>query len=632
MYQKQKLIFLVAGALMSLVSSAAPASPGIITVTQPDGSEIEIVMNGDERFGFATTPDGIILHEDADGFLHPADEAYCSRVRAMRSMTRGGAVVRRSLNDGEVPTTGSLRGLVILAEYPDVPFSPANTRESFEALLNEEGYSVGGATGSVRDYYIDQSYGQFTPTFDVAGPVVLPNEMSYYGGDRNGATDPNAYRMIQDACRLADDEVDFSLYDNNGDGKADLVYVIYSGYAQSNGASTATVWPHMWFLTKFGVELTLDGVIIDRYACSSERMGTSGNVITGIGLFCHEFSHTLGLPDIYDTSYSSNEIAMGQWDVMDTGGYNNAMRTPAGYSSYEKSVLGWLTPETPVSPDNESVTLPSLGTTAKAFKMVSSVNPDEYFMLETRSKSDKWDAHLPGEGLVIVKVNYNAEIWDNNAVNSNGNHCVHLVPANGDFTSFTDGASTPFPGSGNVTDWTDLTNPSSRFSDGTYLGCAVTDIAYDGSETTFTLGKSIDAPVLNDPSDITETGFRANWSRVPDARFYTVAITAQSTGETKLYEKIVRNRFTFEDLDPEETYCYSVRSIGDILVSGPSEERTICLASQSGIAALPDSGATTVTAIYDTRGIDCGTDPSILSSGLYMIRHSDGTVTKVLIK
>lgn len=623
-----KILFPLAGALMGFASLAAPAMPGIITVVQPDGTEIQVRVCGDERCGYLTTPEGELLMEDQDGYLRLAGEDYKSSVRKMRRAAT--SLPSRGLNDGDVPNTGTLHGLVILAEFPDVPFCEANGREAFEALLNEEGYSFGGASGSVRDYYIDQSYGQFTPIFDVAGPVVLPNEMAYYGADTNGSVDPHAYRAISDACRLADEEVDFSRYDNNGDGVADLVYVIYSGYAQSNGASTNTIWPHMWFLSQYGAALNLDGVTVDRYACSAERMGRSGDAITGIGLFCHEFSHTLGLPDLYDTSYSSSEIAMGEWDVMDTGGYNNSMRTPAGYSSYEKSLLGWIDPIPAVGLTGRH-SLSSLGSSGDAFKMVNPGNPDEYFMLESRSRSDRWDAFLPGEGLLIVKVDYDKDIWDSNMVNSGGNRRVYVVPANGDNSSDTDGASTPFPGTAGVKTWTDLTTPSSRFSDGGYLGCAVTEISFDGGKAEFTLGAVIEAPVLTEPTEITATGFRANWNRVPDAKFYTFTITSRKTGETKVYEKIVKNRFTLTDLDADDTYIYSVRAIGTTLVSPPSEENSICLSSLNGVDEYTDAVEDTV-AVYDTRGSLMGDTTVGLRPGVYLLRKSGGSTQKIIIR
>lgn len=623
----KRIALLMAGGLVCFGTQAVPARKGVVTVSQPDGTSIDVIICGDERSGCLMTPDSVMLMEDANGFLLPATDEYCRTIRKIRRSAD--RIAKVPLNGGEVPTTGTLRGLVILAEYPDVPFSERNGKDVFDRLLNEQGYSLGNANGSVRDYYIDQSYGLFTPEFDVAGPVVLPNDMSYYGGDRNGSIDPNAYRMIQDACTLVDDEVDFSKYDNNNDGKVDLVYVIYSGYAQSNGASTSTVWPHMWFLSEYGADVVLDGVAVDRYACSSERSGVAGDEITGIGLICHEFSHTLGLPDIYDTSYSSSAMTMGQWDVMDMGCYNNDMRTPAGYSSYEKSVMGWITAEE-LSGRKDAVSLPSLGKESKAFKMTSPNNPNEYYLLETRSKKDKWDTYLPGEGMLIVKVNYDPAIWDDNTVNTNGHHGVYLIPANGDFSSNSDGPSTPFPGALNVTVWTDMTTPSSMFNDGTYLCRAITGISYADGNTVFDIGQTLEPPVLTEPTEITQTGFRANWTRVDDAKYYTVSLTAASTGETVIYEKIVRNRFTFSNLNPDETYSYRVRTIGDVLVSDYSDERNICLSQEADVVRITSEKS--IKGIFNLAGQYCGMDTSGLSCGIYIISYEDNTTSKVVIQ
>ncbi len=168
------------------------------------------------------------------------------------------------------------------------------------------------------------------------------------------------------------------------------------------------------------------------------------------------------------------------------------------------------------------------------------------------------------------------------------------------------------------------------FSDGTYLGCAVTGISYDGSTTTFNLGESLDTPELTAPTEITETGFRANWNRVTDAKFYTVEITAISTGETTRYEKIVRNRFTFTGLDPQETYCYRVRAIGEILVSDLSRPAEITLASQSGIATVNGDNDTSVKAVYTLTGQYCGTATDNLSPGLYIVTFDNGSATKIM--
>lgn len=649
MSDRIKYVLFLAGLLVCQGTQAAPARKGLVEMTQPDGSSIMVRVCGDEHCHYYMTPDSIILEEDPDGFLIPASDNYLRCIEGIRKSVAG---VKKSisLNLGNVPTVGSTKGIVILAEYPDFPFSAKNDREAFLNLLNQEGYDRDGATGCVSEYYRDQSYGLFTPGFDVVGPVRLPNNLSYYGSDANGMTDVNAGRMITDACMAADDLVDFADYDNNSDGTVDLVYVIYSGYAQSNGASTATIWPHMSCLSWNNADIMLDGVKIDRYACSSERTGKDGEQITGIGLICHEFSHTLGLPDIYDTTYQSGLICMGEWDVMDIGCYNNDMRTPAGYSACEKALLGWIDPEE-LKGCLTDICLPSIGSDRKAFKMTSANNPNEYFMLETRSHADKWDAYLPGEGMLIIKVDFNYELWNVNMVNSNGNSGVCLVPANGDFSGSTDGPSTPFPGSSGVTVWSDVTKPSSNFTDGSFLECALTNISFNGNVTTFDCGKTIPTPRLSEPTEISMTGFRINWDRVDDAKFYMVEITSAKTGESKVYSKIVRNRFTVTDLDSDDTYTYRVRAVGDVLLSPYSDSMTIRLSDMAALGETREanfvvtardegllilSSPDTDVDIYGSSGLllhrisSSGCDYVALPKGVYIIR-SGSIVRKVVL-
>ena len=159
-------------------------------------------------------------------------------------------------------------------------------------------------TGSVRDYFRAQSYGQFAPEFDVVGPLTAANDMAYYGRHSGNNNDSHVPELVWEACLQADPLVNFADYDWNGDGEADLVYMVYAGYSEAQGAAPETIWPQKWYLTMYQ-SLQLDGVTIDGYACSSELRGTSGSELDGIGTACHEFSHCLGLPDTYDMIHGS---------------------------------------------------------------------------------------------------------------------------------------------------------------------------------------------------------------------------------------------------------------------------------------------------------------------------------------
>ena len=570
---------------------AVPAKPGIIALKQPDGSTIEVRIFGDENYSETRALDGTLLRKDGKGFYRKAEVDASGQKAAIQCS------MKANIFDGSVPTTGELHGLVILAEFSDYGFQLENPKEKFTRQLNEEGYSDDGATGSVSDYYKDQSNGQFSPKFDVVGPVKLTEKMAYYGADNFSTKDPNVYNLIIDACKLADSQygVNFADYDNNKDGKADLVYVVYAGYAQSNGASTNTIWPQSWALSKIGVELNLDNTAIDSYACSSELDGTSGSQISGIGLFCHEFSHTLGLPDIYATNETSSKLTMGTWDVMDYGCYNNGMRTPAGFSSYEKSVVGWLTPEE-LTESAKGVELPVLGEANKAYKLTSSKNPNEYYLLENRNKSNRWDKYLEGEGMLVIHVNYNEDVWNSNTVNNDPDNLgVHIIPANNDFSSESQGSSVVFPGTNQVKIFSDSTEPSATFSDGTLLGRPLTNISQKEDGTvTFDFNQKLPTPEITAPTKITETGFVANWNAVENAKYYSIVITDSETNESRTYDKIVRNRYTFSNLESGATYRYKVKAIGDVIESDYSEEATIVLSN----AGISDVDADNTSAIY----------------------------------
>ena len=174
------------------------------------------------------------------------------------------------------------------------------------------------------DYYHDQSYGKFNLVFDVVGPVNLDKSFVYYG--RNfGEDDLNAPEMIIECCQAVDDEVDFSEYDWDGDGVVEEVFVLYAGYGEATSGGANTIWPHMWSLSDASnynnnvpKEFILDGVFIDIYACSNELYSYAGTTEMGLGVICHEFSHCLGFPDLYDTSYGGN-FGMDDWDILDGG-------------------------------------------------------------------------------------------------------------------------------------------------------------------------------------------------------------------------------------------------------------------------------------------------------------------------
>ena len=413
--------------MMATTVQALPAWRGWHQHVQPDGTVVEFQLLGDEHCHAMVAKNGRQLRWAADGRLEYATEQaldfgeyYRQRAKASPCRVMGGVF----------PTKGTVKGLVLMVQFADNEFQPDYTRELFTNMMNQEGFSDYEATGSARDYFIAQSMGQFTPEYDVVGPIKLPFIMQHYGQNDSQGNERVAFRMIQDACQIAHDSlnVDFSQYDFNDDGDVDFVYVIYAGFGARYGASTNTIWPHASTLSAWGGNITLDEKRVERYACSCELKYTSGTQLEGIGTFCHEFGHVLGLPDIYNTQMQSR-TQLGQWDVMDTGAYNNESRTPPAHSAFERYSLGWLDfidIDTPA----EVMELEELTEHNVAYRIVTPNNPDEFFTLENRQLIG-WDSYLPGGGLMILHINYDEGIWDRNAVNNGVNPCYDLVEADG---------------------------------------------------------------------------------------------------------------------------------------------------------------------------------------------------------
>lgn len=431
-------------------AGAVVAKPGLIEAAQPDGTTLSIRLEGNEDLHFAYAEDGTLLTEDENGFYVPATDNEIAEKR------RQNALKRRSgpgLMYDDFPAYGERRALVILVQFTNRKFTINNPKDFYTRMLNENGFSDSNSTGSARDYFIASSDSIFRPVFDVYGPVTVPNDYSYYGKNDFFGNDSQPERMVIDACNLLDEEIDFTLYDCDGNGVVDNIYIFYAGYGEADGGGANTIWPHSWDLSKkYSLAYVYDGVKIDHYACSNE-LQRMGNRPDGIGTFCHEFGHVLGLPDLYSTM-STGAFTPYTWTIMDSGSYNNNSRTPPYYSSFEKYALGWIEPETL---DEGEKTLLPLGDSNRAF-IVRTSSENEYYLLENRQKKG-FDTYLPGHGMLIWHIDYNRSIWVNNMVNVMTNHqYVDLIEADGErLNQNRDGDS--FPGVSEVTSFTPETNP-----------------------------------------------------------------------------------------------------------------------------------------------------------------------------
>ena len=475
---------------------AIPAKKDTVRIQQPDGSYVNICLHGDEYLHFNTTDDGYSVVKDNRGYyvyaalengqLVPTaqvahetgmrtveEKAYLQKQKKFVApeMTSLVATKKQTENMHRAQTLakapsynyGNFKGLIILVEYNDQGFSRPDYSNVVDAMVNQTDYtgydntSNGQYTGSVRDYFYDNSNGIFSPEFDIVGPIQV-NRSKYYAQGTN-----NAARLIYDVVDAADQSVNFKDYDRDGDGEVDMVYFIFAGLGSNmSGNDSRLIWPHasqIYNPTNYSY-VYKDGVRLGRYACSTELYGTSRqNMLDGIGTIVHEFSHVLGLPDLYDTDY---EGSGGQskdpdtWSVMASGSYNNNARTPTGYSIYERYALGFSYPEKIAAEGH--LTLESVDSSNKGYRIDTQVNK-EFFLLENRQQNSKWDKYLSGHGMLVMRVDStNASIWNRNEVNCNPNHNYFEIVRAGGKTA--PAAADPFPGTRNVRTLNNTTSPA----------------------------------------------------------------------------------------------------------------------------------------------------------------------------
>ncbi len=526
----KKTLLLIAMGMVCMFAHATPADPAPAKVTQPDGTTVTVQLHGDEFFNYLTTLDGYTVVKNEAGYYTyarldgnqlvasdriardnrtAADKAYLAGVSkgltSKDQVERGAKLLNqrnnliRGIGHGGHMDYSKFRGLIILINYTDRKFDdyvPWNYTpiDFYEAMINSHdyiGYTLPAGTkiecmGSVRDYYYDNSFQQFDPHFDILGPVDVPFACT-------DAHQFNCDSIFFAALEALDPDVDFSQYDTDEDGTADMVFFLVAGHGSDYSANDRDyLWPHMKNFTESPV---LDGVNFKLYACSTNMTGEENefyinyNNVAGIGTICHEFSHCLGLPDFYDAdgvgSGGTNLTHPMTWSVMASGFKNNNGRNPAGYSLFERYALGFAQP---VLIEGEgTITVPALEKSNTGYRM-NTANEGEYFIIENRQRV-KWDKNLAGPGMLIWRVDStNVEVWENNLVNSNPNHMYYeLLRAK--FSGLNDSYNDPFPGVGKVTSITNATQPNLRTWDGKLSKYAFINITEADSIITFDVVK-----------------------------------------------------------------------------------------------------------------------------------------------
>ena len=570
----KQLSLIVCLMLCSLTTWAAKAESIPVQVRQADGSVITVILCGDEHINWYTTLDGVLLVQGTDnnyyiGKVEKSGNLIATQQLAHEALTRSQvernliakqdkdkffAYVNKIAEESEnaynnspltrgpivdtgyggvpyFPHTGSPKALVILAEFQDTTFTIQDTKKVFTNYLMNEGHFSDTRYGQnqnykgVRGYFKDCSYGQFTPFFDVVGPIKLPRKHAIYG-----AGNDRMDLLLADACAAVDDLVDFAKYDANNDGIVDLVYIIYAGHsANYHDNKVSNIWPKSGTIT---ISNKFDGKSIRRYGVSNELNGsdkTSKNnkKINGIGLFCHEFSHTLGLPDIYayrTPAEDQDNQGMEYWDIMDGGTGVHGGRIPASYLAWEREVMGWM--EIDELKDNCDIeNLKTIDNGGKAYKIVNPNNSNEYIVLQSMQKgawNQGWGDGTYGKGLLAYRVSYpynkvNVFDFPNNvkgkprvipipadgkilaAANAGGSLNTYIQQLNGD----------PYPYNGN--------NKIDKFTmyNGTILKRSISDIVENDAERHVSFKFKNNEPTAIQPPSIIER-------IISDNRIYTL--------------------------------------------------------------------------------------------------------------
>jgi len=522
---KRILLLFFALIINSQILLAVKAYPYPVEIIQPDGTKITIILKGDEHVKWAQTVDGYSILRNSKGvyeyaMLDSNNDMIPSGIQAKNQKERSNSDIKflNTIKKGIVysrsqvgimksimkmnqkgyqksfPTTGTLKLVCVLVEFTDTLFKKNKT--DFDNLFNQVGYNADGATGSVYDYYKENSWGKLSLSVTVAGPYKVSHNMAYYGGNDASGNDLRPQALITEAVTLANPDINYANFDNDHNGVVDGVYVIYAGYGEEvTGVSPDAVWAHAWSISP----LTLDGVTVRNYSCSAELRGNKGTGIARIGVICHEFGHVLGASDFYDTDYaeSGGEYdGTGDWDLMSNGSWNNNGATPAHHNPYTKIIDYRWTTATELATAG-SVTLNNAELNSNSFYLINTATPNEYFLIENRQRH-KFDSYLPGHGMIIYHVdgNYVDSHAGSGDINTTSHQGMYPVCASATGNppleyGYISTNGCPFPGSYFKTSFDDYSTPYSRSWAGANTYKAISNIVENSITKTVTFDLSL---------------------------------------------------------------------------------------------------------------------------------------------
>lgn len=656
--------FILSLFVVSLFS--APALRMKKKLTLEDGSKIEVIFMGDENAHYYVTADGYLVELSENGAYYVKTDRKLADVSAVSSKSSSMKRIG-SQTSAPLKSIGSPNIPVVLVEFSDKKFEVAPTPSAVNnyydlycnGLNNGTNYTGAGSYGSIRDYFIAQSDSLFKPNFTVIGPITLSKNIAYYGANSGSSKDVNyaSFRAEAITEAIRTNNVNWLDFDNDGNNTIDMVYFIYAGLGENVGGGENTLWPR-----ESTASTTINGMVFSTSACCNElRPATydeDGNVLTGmadgIGVMCHELSHALGLPDLYDTK--GLEFGMDIWSIMDYGNYCGNGFYPVGYTGYERDFMGWRKAQLIEHPT--TVRMSALEAGGLAYKIVNDANLNEYYILENRN-SFGWDAMLSrkcGHGMIAVHIDYNSSAWASNTLNTDPKHQrMTIIAANNLWLNashaqssseyFDALAGNPYPGITGNSELSNTSIPAAKVFSGGYMNKPICNIVEKDGVITFKFCPkgTLAAPDMSTIGNVESSMYRftAFWPSVEEADTYTL----------ELYSVDDENDYTFlfsldslsttskliSGLEPGKAYAYRVRAMADDYLDSPFSEYKDVRMKVDGIENTLFETDEDVVNVFSNQGVWLGAYHqkslhTILNKGLYIIRNSKGYSAKVIIK
>lgn len=655
-----------------LAALAVPAYPGLIKQINPDGEAVEIRLRGDEYFSYATDAAGRWLMEQnaagywavmtRGGMQMAATADNINMLREAQDASFGSNTIEPiaryaelSDTDGrsKFPSVGTGDYLIVLLQYKDVKFSMADPQKYYQDWFNKQNFVDEDIKLSARDYYIKVSDGKFKPNFVISPVITLPRTSQFYVG--SGGKYSYFSRAIRDALtQLESQNFDFSRFDLDNDGVIDNIYFIYAGYGQADTGDTSTIWPHASSYSG-----TYGGKAGGRYACSNELRGShrylNDKRKTGIGTFCHEFGHVLGLPDMYDPNYNPECEALtpGNWSIMCNGSYLGDGCLPAGYAAYDRWACRWME-YTEVEAEKEYSLPPLVNAAPVAYrlKVPTSASFSEYYVFENRTQKDV-DTNVPASGMLVWHVDYDYWVWRSNRVNSTASHMrLTVVPPVGQTRDF---AQWPAAGPYGKVIAPEIPSALTPFNTPTqtWTPCLY-DIAYnnDTQNASFKYTKQapkydgLVAPKAGKLNEGKQEGMKICWNHLPEATGYIITVQRRNSSGSTFYvdncnDKLVNDTKIFINESAamqRQDNRYTIRAIGPVLPSSkvfdsgwfkPEELPSYDPNWEDGVDGITaddlditiENGniiAPQGTRVFNMSGMETGTEN--LAPGIYIVR------------